>query len=351
MKKIIFAVLAVCLSLCVSFTLMEIILRIIGYKPAYVNPLPAFHKGDPLLGWVGVPSFGARFKRGDFDVMIQMDAGGFRKSECAIRPEAGARKVLFLGDSFTWGWGVEQGKVFTDVLQGEMGQGFRIGNRGVNAYGTVQEKMLLEREIGQEKPDLVGLVFFMNDFEDNVDPDGSSRPFCTVENGKVLLRNCPVESPLGAAYSPAIRQSYAASLLTYYGDYGIRVVKQKMAARDFQEREKTGLEPDLVAIADTMLAEMKNICSAHGAEFFVVYAPASEDVASDRETVYCSTVRKLCMDHGIGFLDMVGPFRRAEAQKKKVGGSLFFTNDRHWTDEGHRIAGQLIRDYLRTRGS
>lgn len=351
MKKAIFACLAVCLSLLVSFALMEIILRVIGYKPAYVNPLPAFHKGDPILGWVGEPSFGARFKRGDFDVVIQMDADGFRKSECTLKREANARRVMFLGDSFTWGWGIAQGKVFTDVLQNELGGGFRIINRGVNAYGTVQEKMLLEREIEREKPEVVGLVFFMNDFEDNADPDGFSRPFCMVEGGKVVLRNCPVESPLGAAYCPAIRLSYAASLLTYYGDYCIRVVKQKIAARNARELEKSGLDPGLVAIADAMLAEMKSICSAHGSKFFAIYAPASEDAASDRETVYCSTLRKLCAERGIGFLDMVGPFRSAEIQKKQEGGSLFFTNDRHWTDDGHRIAARLIRDYLRTKGS
>jgi len=34
----------------------------------------------------------------------------------ARRPDA-TEHVLFLGDSFTWGWGVSQGEVFTDLLQ------------------------------------------------------------------------------------------------------------------------------------------------------------------------------------------------------------------------------------------
>jgi len=346
LKKMIFASVTILLALLISFGFMEAVLRIIGYKPAYVNPLPAFHQGDPVLGWVGVPGFSARFKRGDFDVFISMNDEGFRKSECNIKPDPTARKIMFLGDSFTWGWGLEQGRVFTDILQDELGPGFHIINRGVNAYGTVQQKLLLEREIGAEKPTLVVLMFYLNDYDDNLDPDDLQRPYCSVDNGKVVVRNSPVLKPLGETYSPAIRISYAASLLTYYGDYFIRLAKRVLSSEKVRNRDITGLEPEIVAVADQVISEMKGICDSQGADFALLYVPSADEMESEDESVYLSTLKKICTAHDIELLDFVSTFKTAEAELKKKGESLFFRNDKHWTAGGHRLAASLLLDHI-----
>jgi len=102
MKKLLFAFLAIFLSLLISLTIVEAALRLIGYSPAYVNPFNAFHKGDKHLGWLAF-LVSRRDSRRGFDVLIALNEEGFRRAERKSQPVSGATAVMFLGDSFTWG--------------------------------------------------------------------------------------------------------------------------------------------------------------------------------------------------------------------------------------------------------
>ena len=64
-----------------------------------------------------MPDLAARFYGPDFDVRIVNGPGGFRVAGARVLPDADAECVVVLGDSFTWGWGVAQGEIFTDHLQ------------------------------------------------------------------------------------------------------------------------------------------------------------------------------------------------------------------------------------------
>ncbi len=112
---------------------LELALRIFSPVTTFVNPLGSFHQPDPDLGWTGTPNVSARFKKVDFDVAVSLDANGFRKKAAKVQPASGSPVVAVFGDSFTWGWGVDDGKVLTDVAQDEAGPAFDIRNYGVDA--------------------------------------------------------------------------------------------------------------------------------------------------------------------------------------------------------------------------
>ena len=80
-RRLLFAVLAILLSLLATAVIGEGVLRLAGYSPANVNPLKSFHEFDPVIGWRGRKLYTARFKRPDFDVVIAQNAAGFRKQE------------------------------------------------------------------------------------------------------------------------------------------------------------------------------------------------------------------------------------------------------------------------------
>ncbi|MEM8955931.1 MAG: hypothetical protein AAGD22_17375 [Verrucomicrobiota bacterium] len=92
-------------SFLLALLLLEGILRVLQDSPTYMNPLSSSHTGDEQLGWVGVPDFSARFERPDFDVMVHMDGGGFRRKGSEVVPGEGAEDLFVLGDSFVRGWG------------------------------------------------------------------------------------------------------------------------------------------------------------------------------------------------------------------------------------------------------
>ncbi len=61
---------------------------------------------------------------------------------------------------------------FTDVVQERLGAGFDVRNFGVNNYWTVQEWLLLRREMSNGlHPRFVVIMIFNSDYRDNLDPD------------------------------------------------------------------------------------------------------------------------------------------------------------------------------------
>jgi hypothetical protein len=131
------ALLVVLVSLLVACVLGEVILRIVGYSPAYVNPLHSFHESDPVLGYRGKRDFVRRFARpGICDVVVAHNSEGFRRHEYDHDPAQCTHRIQVFGDSFTWGYGVGQGQCFTDQMNLLL-SGYHIANYGVKASGTV----------------------------------------------------------------------------------------------------------------------------------------------------------------------------------------------------------------------
>ena len=126
---------AVLLAIFVALLIGEIALRITGYVPRYAGGFKSFHIPDPEFGFRGKPNFEARFSKVEFDVWVKHNASGFRVHE--NQPSSSAKTDLYvLGDSFTWGHGVDQGEVFTDLLQKRFPV-IHVHNHGRSGTGTV----------------------------------------------------------------------------------------------------------------------------------------------------------------------------------------------------------------------
>ena len=85
-------------------------------------------------------------------------ARGFRDAERQFAKPEGVRRVLCVGDSFTWGWGVEDDKIYTRVLQRMLdaeGRRTEVINAGIKGYGTVQCLVYLLHEGFEYAPDVV----------------------------------------------------------------------------------------------------------------------------------------------------------------------------------------------------
>jgi len=99
---------------------------------------------------------------------VKTNSEGFRDDEESLdQPE-----FLFLGDSFTFGWGVDQGYTCPDVFE-EL-TGVKALNMGVTGFGTIQDVLLLKRFCGihDTKSTRVVVMAYVNDLTDNVNPTG-----------------------------------------------------------------------------------------------------------------------------------------------------------------------------------
>ena len=175
---------SLCVSIAIALGAAEIGMRLVGYSPAYVNAMGSFHQPDLVTGHRGKRNFQGRFKTPQFDVLVAHNDEGFRRQEYQNPLSASSRRMFVFGDSFVWGWGVDQGEPFTDCLSRRLPE-WHIKNLGINGTGTVAQYELFASECRDQlqTQDVVLLTFFGNDFADNV--EGARRG--EVVDGKVVI--------------------------------------------------------------------------------------------------------------------------------------------------------------------
>jgi len=69
-----------------------------------------------------------------------------------------------IGDSFTWGQGIEAAERFSNLLEGSLGPRYEVLNFGVPGHDMPQHLEVLEQVLPL-KPDFVLLQLYINDFE------------------------------------------------------------------------------------------------------------------------------------------------------------------------------------------
>jgi hypothetical protein len=117
--------------------------------------LPANHEGRVKMLYA------------DEYVPYRTNADGFRDPPRG-RKRAGVPRVLVLGDSYAFGWGVDDAQPFpqrTEALLRERGIAAEVINAGVPGYNTEQEALLLAELMPSYAPDMVVLAYVMNDAE------------------------------------------------------------------------------------------------------------------------------------------------------------------------------------------
>ncbi len=99
------------------------------------NQLQAIHRLDDRYGYVHVPNAVGRERARGFTATYTIDADGHRTMPSPASPRG---TVVFLGDSFTFGWAVEDDEPYPYVLATEYWTDLRIVNAGVDGWGLTQ---------------------------------------------------------------------------------------------------------------------------------------------------------------------------------------------------------------------
>src|SRR5688572_1565931 len=108
---------------------------------------------DPELGWMLTPRWTGTHSHHDFRAAYTTNGLGFRGADIRThRPPASL--IAIVGDSFTFGTGVNDAEVFTELLDRESPATRRVYNFAVPGFSTDQEVLLAERDILLNKPQL-----------------------------------------------------------------------------------------------------------------------------------------------------------------------------------------------------
>lgn len=274
-------------------------------------------RSDPELGWRMLPGITRAGAMWGGTRPTTLNSAGWRDGEFGPRV-AGKRRLVVVGDSFTFGVGVDDGERYTEVLE-QTSADLEVANLGMNAVGTDQELLILERHGLALAPDFVLCqVLEDNDFTDVA---------CTV-NGYwpkpwFRLRGDELELvPPAQPWDVRLRES------SYLGEALYRLLQPTRTYKAFAP-EWEGV--DTSRLIARLLVRMRASSEAAGARFAVLL------VLSGKRPREMAAMRAVLADAGIVQIEAHSWFESAAERAR------YLLPDSHWTAEGHRRVAETLR--------
>ena len=155
LKAVLFKIIGVLCGFLVAFIIAEIAVRFI--TPQEVGPVR--FACDPELGEIPVPGqYGVRNFPEVYRFTYHNNSLGWRGSQEYLHEKTAGYRVLMLGDSFTYGIGVDDAKTFAASMERDLkdhGLSVEVLNAGCPGKGTDYALKVLQTEGRKFHPDLV----------------------------------------------------------------------------------------------------------------------------------------------------------------------------------------------------
>jgi len=249
------------------------------------------------------PAFRGVFRYPEFTTPVRINGQGLRAERDYGPPEAGRRRILAVGDSFTMGYSVVEERTWVRLL----GPPWEVLNAGVPGYSTWQELAWLEEEGWAFRPEIVLLGFFLgNDITDNVRPE------------------LPVELRDGRLIAAGVRTAWLP--LARHSDLYHLAWRARRGRPAGEDRAETGWQ----ATAG-LIDRLAHRCRERGVRLIVVIIPDRGEEGRNRR------MAALCVRAGVEAVDLTPALR---------GPGLYFPQDGHWTELGNARAAQVVERYL-----
>ena len=94
---------------------------------------------------------------------VSTNSLGYRDREPGPK-DPGRYRIAVIGDSFTWGQGIDASERFTNLLEASLGPGYEVLNFGIPGHDMPEHLQVLDQVLTLH-PDFVLLQLFINDFE------------------------------------------------------------------------------------------------------------------------------------------------------------------------------------------
>ncbi|MDP8298565.1 MAG: SGNH/GDSL hydrolase family protein [Candidatus Tantalella remota] len=352
MKKVIGNIILLVFTICFCFFVIEMFLRLFAPQIIELNIKYDWRAEDDTLPYVPKTDYeGRMFLKDQFDVAFSTNSAGFRGDEDVIlSPGDGAFRILFIGDSFTFGWGVSDEETYAYRLSESLkklypDKNIEMLNAAVYGYDIVQYREVLKRYL-QYSPDVIFLGFCLeNDF--NITPlksdTGDVEDSIRVEKNDIAYH---VREFINHLHLVAMVRDRL--YITFPKIRNLMLSMGINNKRDiFLKKYTPALEKSLNK-TEKILIEMNSAAKERGAEFIVVLIPLKEQIYC-REEINASAeydvdrpnaaLKEILERNNIRFADTLPGLL-----KKSVitGDRLYFDIDPHWTKHGHAEAAEIL---------
>ncbi|HYO16634.1 MAG TPA: GDSL-type esterase/lipase family protein [Thermoanaerobaculia bacterium] len=300
---------------------------------------PDLSRYDRFLGWSLIPGARTRMRSpGEFDVAVRINAQGFRADrEYSPLPPPGGLRIVAVGDSFTFGNGVEVHQAFPSLLERRLAA--EMINLGVPGYGVDQQLLMLESRGLGFQPAVVLLGLHTPDIFRNTNAFHGQygKPLFRIDpEGRLVLTNVPVPAP-GTPRPPRRTGPLDRSRLFHL--VWVRL-----------ERHGFGGVWD---VTEGILRRMAAVSESAGARLVVLLLPPQYAVYGSRlerlsqaHTIGC--IAEILRENRIEHLDLT-PVLAAQAEREP-GELLFYRKDGHFTPAGNEVIAHEVERYLESPG-
>lgn len=165
-KHLVFALFMMAISLIITLMALETACRIFKYPLGrYSSWTPAETPRamfDPETGWSYIPdnSVLQQFVPDGGKIPVHTSNIGSRVRAPGVQHSANDPTVIFVGGSFTFGYGVPYEETFAGKLESMDGFPYQVINLGVEAYGTDQSLLILKRHFKKFNTKAVVYTFY-----------------------------------------------------------------------------------------------------------------------------------------------------------------------------------------------
>lgn len=338
-------------GLAIGAAFLELGLRAVG--PAQVSEQFDLHVLRPDRTWLyGMrPGAAGRFHESG-DVHYRVNADGFRDREYAQAKPDGVFRIIILGDSVAFGWGVDQADTFTERLEAKLSQQLpepkiEVLNLGISGYNPYTQARLLEDVGVRYQPDLVIVQFCINDLNDPTLHFGvQTRQHLGAIPDAAYPDPSKRRDPL-AKPGWLIRTCRKLELCTRLDEFwlGVRAVEPDDEARRAAAVPVDGKASIEWTWLETHYADMANIATNVGSDFAVLAFPYSGQLGGHDGHPVQRRMMKLAAGRSWLLIDPLPAFEQSGAKQDGL-----FLDWWHPTPLGHRIASDVMLSSLACSG-
>lgn len=336
---------------------LEVLIRIFFPQPVTYFAFPRYPKGGARIPVMGT--------------QVELNSYGTRDREYSESKPEGTIRIAVLGDSITFGFGVELDNTYHKLLEKKLNQSadtkFDVPSFNMGAADTLWAMDKYLKQVRAFHPDIVILGFCLNDISDYSHFELSEQQ---------IVDNTPLESRIIGYF---LRVHYL--LRRYSHLYFLSVERSKpFLYRNFLDIRRKDPEYWIPIETDTpeykkrfdstikKLVEFSEIVKKDGARFIVVIFPYEIQLSDKHVDLYAREYRltryadapraevqkqliQAFQANNIEFIDLLQPYRTFSRENPDT--PMFFRSIvgvidwMHPNDKGHEVAAQAIRDYLK----
>ncbi len=368
-------------GLSLSLIVGEICLYLMGFSNKN------FYRWDPQIGSTLVPDIEG-WVTGENKVYIRVNSEGFRDREHSLLKPEKTLRIAVLGDSMAEAVQVPMENTFWSLMEKDLeeckvinGNKVEVLNFGISGFGTGQELLTLRHKVWKYNPDIILLAFLTgNDFRNNsyhLDPNPKA-PYFYYKDDQLTL-----DDSFNKSEYFLTRQKWHYKFLYWVYNHSrilqilnkFRVgLKNQSLPQKNNSLQESGLDDEIYKapegqawekawnITEDLLELMRDEVQQKKSKFLVVTLTNGIQVHPDK-SITKKNMKSLGVENlfypdfrikefgtkkNFPVLNLAPPFQ-TYAEKNGVFLHGFDTTNLgkgHWNNEGHRLAGKMITEYV-----